>query len=260
MKIKLLFSVLLLALNLQLLAQNQALVGTWILEDQNAGTKEMKIITPTHVSYIVMNTKVDTMMYSGFGTYAIENGKYVEHMEFANYAWDKSKPLAFDYKLAGDKFYQTGSVTFADGRTVPVKNVFTKANLPSQEIPGIVGTWQMVSFQSEGKAEENTDNTKMKLMRIISPTHWMDVAQRVDGKFSHASGGTYTTKAGKIIAQSQMGSMPVDPKERVEGTTQIAGDKITFTGIHYERDGSSHKFTDVFQKATAKKTAKTVSN
>lgn len=255
MKIKLLFSVLLLALNLPLLAQTQSLVGTWMLEDKQAGIKEMKIITPTHVGYIVMNTQSDTMMYAGVGTYSIENGKYVEHIEFANTEWDKTKPLAFDYKLEGDKFYQKGSVTFADGRVQPVNNEFSKVNLPAQDLQRIRGAWQMVSFKSESKEEETTDNTKMKLIRLISPTHWMDIAQRVDGKFSYASGGIYTTKAGKIIAHSQMGSMPVDPKERIEGTTQIAGDKITFTGIHYEADGSSHKFTDVFQKASSKTTA-----
>lgn len=252
MKIKLLFSMLLLTANLPLLAQIQALVGTWVLEDKQAGTKEMKILTPTHFGFIVMDSKKDTLMYSGFGTYSIENGKYVEHMDFANYERDKTKPLAFDYKVEGDKFYQTGSVTFADGRTVQLKNIFTSVKLPSQEIAGTVGTWKMVSFNAESENEESTDDNKMKLMRIISPTHWMDIAQRVDGKFAHALGGTYTTKAGKITATTQMGSFPISPNERVEATKQVAGDKLTITGIHYEADGSSHKFTDVFQKVASK--------
>ena len=189
-------------------------------------------------------------MYAGFGTYSIENGKYVEYIEFANYQGDKSKPLAFDYKLEGDTFHQTGAVTFADGRTVPVNNLFTKVKLPAQNLQQIVGTWQMVSMQSEGMDEENTDNTKMKLMRIISPTHWMDIAQTVDGKFSYALAGTYTTKADKIIAQSQI---PAMANGRVEVTSQLTGDKITFTGIHRQTDGSSHTFTDVFQKVASKK-------
>lgn len=259
MKFKLLFTVLFLAMiNLQILAQTQSLqsplVGTWIFEDKQGGTKEMKIITPTHVSFIVMDTKKDSIMYAGFGSYAIQNGKYVETMEISNVQMDKSKSLAFDYKVEVNKLYQTGSVTFADGRVQSVKNVFTKANLPAQDLQSIVGTWKMVSFKSERKGG-TTDDTKLNFMRIINSTHWMDIAQTVDGYFAHAAGGTYTIQAGKLIA---VGTFPANSNQRVEANAQVEGDKLTITGLYYQADGSSHKITDLFQKVNSK-TAKTVS-
>ncbi|MDO1450985.1 hypothetical protein Q0590_32220 [Rhodocytophaga aerolata] len=68
MKIKLLFSVLLLVLYLPLLAQPHALVGTWIKGNPQRGIKETKIISPTQVGCMGMDTKRDTMIYTGFGT------------------------------------------------------------------------------------------------------------------------------------------------------------------------------------------------
>jgi hypothetical protein len=117
----------------------------------------------------------------------------------------------------------------------------------------------MVSYNTTGENEQSTDNTKMKLLRVITPTHWMQVAESVDGKFAFAIGGTYSVQAGKVTAKNQIGTVPYDvnSKEEVELTYKIEGDKVYQKGVYTEADGSSHIFSDVFEKVRSK-TAKTL--
>jgi hypothetical protein len=74
-------------------------------------------------------------------------------------------------------------------------------------------------------------------------------------------GGTYSVQAGKVTAKNQIGTVPYDvnSKEKVELTYKIEGDKVYQKGVHTEADGSSHTFSDVFEKVRSK-TAKTASN
>jgi hypothetical protein len=123
----------------------------------------------------------------------------------------------------------------------------------------------MVSYKATGKdgKSEIVDNTKIKLMRVITPTHWMQIAESLEGgkpTFAYAVGGTHTMQAGKVIVKPEIGTVSYSSKERTELTYQVEGDKIYQTGTHYEADGGNHTFSDVFQRVGAKpKIAKTTS-
>jgi hypothetical protein len=144
------------------------LEGTWIEDNLQTGLKEIKIISPTHVGFIVMDTKKDTLAFTGFGTYTIQNGKYTENLELANFTWDKNTKLEFDYKVEGDKFYQKGTITNADGSKEEINHTFTRVKLPPQDTE-TVGTW-----------EQRTD--AFRASRIVTPTHLFEIVASRNGE------------------------------------------------------------------------------
>jgi hypothetical protein len=88
--------------SLQSLAQNNSatyssIVGTWM--ETTDTLKEVKIISPTHVFFIVLNK--DSFAYAGAGTYTIEGNKYTEHLQYANVDISAMKGFTFDYAVQG---------------------------------------------------------------------------------------------------------------------------------------------------------------
>jgi hypothetical protein len=99
--IKLLLSVLI-SSTLQSVAQTNdtttgGLVGTWM--ETTDTLKEIKIISPTHVFFIVLNK--DSFAYAGAGIYTIEGNKYTEHLQYANVDISAMKGFTFDYAVQG---------------------------------------------------------------------------------------------------------------------------------------------------------------
>lgn len=260
-------------------AQTQhSLIGTWKLvsqlsEDENgkpvthqaSRVKEYKIITPTHFMWIA-EVKGDTGKYAGGGTYTFSpyDGKYIETVQWTSLPDLKKTTFDLTMKVEGSKLRQTGWATF-NGKKYAQDETWERVVLPVQKVDEAIGTWQMVSYKStsENGKQEITDNTKMKLMRVITPTHWMQIGESLQGgksSFAYAVGGTHSLKNGKVIVKSEIGTVPYHSNERTELTYKVEGDKIIQTGTHYEADGSKRSFSDVFQRVGAKpKLAKAVS-
>ena len=265
--------------SLQLLAQNQnSLIGTWKLvsqlsEDENgkpitndaSKVKEYKIITPTHFMWIA-EIKGDTSSYAGGGTYTYSpyTDKYTETVEMTSLPELKKATFDLTMKIEGNKLRQTGWAIL-NGKKYPQDETWERVDMQAQKVDQAIGTWQMVSYKATGKdgKSEIVDNTKMKLMRVITPTHWMQIAESLEGgkpTFAYAVGGTHTMQAGKVIVKPEIGTVSYSSKERTELTYQVEGDKIYQTGTHYEADGGKHTFSDVFQRVGTKpKIAKTTS-
>lgn len=198
---------------LQLSAQTKAtnqLVGTWM--EQTAALREIKLITPTHFSFIVFDAKADTFMYAGIGTYTIEKGKYIENLQVANFKTTTTR-LPFDYRVEGNKFHQQGSLTMADGTKEDIKHVFTRVALPAQQSEAI-GTWNRISAMvtdSAGKRMmDETLQEDTKELMTITPTHWFSMKYNATTKkMIEALVFTYTKKGDAHVLKVQESSFKI---------------------------------------------------
>ncbi|MDQ4141990.1 MAG: hypothetical protein M3142_15900 [Bacteroidota bacterium] len=225
------------------------LIGSWMYEADANGLKELKIITPTHVIFMVMNVKADTFAFAGYGTYSIKGNKYTENIEIANFTWDKSKKLQFDYKVEGDKFYQKGELTNTDGTKEKINHVFTRVKMPPQNLD-VAGTWELVSSQENNASSstQQTDNTQMKLIRVINPTHYMQIGYKPDGTFVYANAGTHKKEGDKVLVQPLLSSTKDPLPEKIELTYKVEGDNLIENGITYYPGGKQEKWSDTLKK------------
>jgi hypothetical protein len=204
---------------LQLAAQTKAiqaskatnpLIGTWM--EQTDALREIKLITPTHFSFIVFDAKADTFMYAGIGTYTLEKGKYVENLQVANFKTASTR-IPFDYRVEGDKFHQQGSLTMADGTKEDIKHTFSRVNLPAQQSEAI-GTWNRISAMvtdSAGKrVMDETLQEDTKEFMTITPTHWYSMKYNATTKkMIEALVFTYTKKADTHLLKVQESSFKI---------------------------------------------------
>jgi hypothetical protein len=255
MKTKLLLIALLFCC-LQLFAQTNPLVGTWTSEEDTL--KEIKILTPTHYSFVVMDTKNNKLAYTGYGSYTVQNGKYTESGEYANVGMDKSKKLEFDYKVEGDKFHQIGSVTFADGKVMPIKHTFTKVKTPAQNNPAHVGTWNQLTssgVNAKGEKWSHTSATNIRYM-TISPTHYI-IIRKDNNQLKDVLAGSYKMQGNKFVPNWEYTSDPVPDDIKLEVVQRIEAGKLIWDGKMIDKEGT-HTWHDVYEKVDGK-AAKTVS-
>jgi hypothetical protein len=265
MKVKLFFTLLLLALNLQLLAQTQAtnsIVGTWKMTSfsgTNNGkpmTRDMakfpqyKIITPTHWMYVVYST--DSLRGDGNGgTYTLKGNKYVEIVDSAT--------TDFTVKVEGNKLMQDGLLTLADGTKLVLHEVYERVAEPTGKNADLVGTWELQSSYNMKDGKKVPDKG-MSELQIITPSHYMWV-NKEDGKFGAAMYGEYKREGNKITPTPTIASFPVGQGEKVEITiTDSKVDQQTLTGKMTHLDGKVQEWGSVYKKAGKAKLAKVVSN
>lgn len=267
MKIKLLFSVLLLVLNMQLLAQTQAtgiqnqIVGTWKMTSFS-GTEggepikrdvakfpQYKIITPTHWMYVVYST--DSLRGDGNGgTYILKGNKYVEMVDSAT--------TDFTVKVEGDRFYQDGTLTLADGTKVVLHEVYERVAEPAGKNADLVGTWEFVSGY-EVKDGKKVPITGITELQILTPTHYMWVSKK-DGKFESAMVGTYTREGNKVVPTPIIASFPVEDGEKVEFTiADLKSDQMTTTGKLTSADGKTQEWGSISKRVGKTRVAKATS-
>ena len=78
------------------------------------GQKMLKIINATHFSFLTHDVSIDgkknenKVFVAGGGEYRIENGKYIESLEFCNYREWEGHEFSFDVIVRNDSLFQTG--------------------------------------------------------------------------------------------------------------------------------------------------------
>ena len=177
---------------LQSLAQNNnptssSIVGTWT--ETTDTLKEIKIISPTHVFFIVLNK--DSFAYAGAGTYTIEGNKYTEHLQYANFDFSAMKGFTFNYDVQGDKFIQKGMLTMPDASPAPVNHTFTRVKSDKAYDGPHVGTWNQLSStyaDTSGTKHSHTNATYIRF-QVVTLTHWMRLSMH-ENKFENAMEGT----------------------------------------------------------------------
>ncbi|MDQ3289740.1 MAG: hypothetical protein M3Q05_00465, partial [Bacteroidota bacterium] len=236
MKNKFLIIAFLFCFSFEIFAQNP-LVGTWEVVSLNCTDtnglkitgdgsqfKETKIITPTHYFLITHRMQGDSLVFDKAiaGTVRVEGNKYIETpLYFSQEGMDKAK-TDFTYKLEGDKFIQSGTITYPDGKVASCKElVFQKVKGENQKNPAI-GTWNNLSSTSVDSKGQKTSHTNATHIRFhtITPTHWMRISYKED-KFEHAMGGTYRMEGNKVYPNFEILSFPTPKELKVEITQRL---------------------------------------
>jgi hypothetical protein len=105
-------------------------LGTWELMSSKYGdateysndrneVRHLKMITPTHFTWVIYDNKTSQISASMGGTYSLQGGTYTEKVEFFFPEAMKAylgKEQAFTIKIDGDKLFQTGSLS--DGEKI----------------------------------------------------------------------------------------------------------------------------------------------
>ena len=271
MKTKYFFLTSLLFSSIQMFAQHP-LVGTWEMvsikgtdfdgkqfSSNTSMGRETKIITPTHYMLIAHDVKGDSLVFnrSHAGTVLFDENKFIETPTVASWEDFKSVGNTFNWKVEGDKFIQSGTITRADGKTATLEElVFQRAKVKNAypKNPSN-GTWDQLSSSYttlEGKKESHTRETATRF-QITTPTHWMRISHR-NNKFESAMGGTYSMKGGKQYPVLELASYPVDPTQegKFEIAQRVEGDKLYVSGTWMSQDGKKFTWDDVFQKVSGR--------
>ena len=105
--------------------QTPSIQGTWqlisseyhkkdtITSNMNEGQKMIKIITPTHFAFLLHDLKkgkdsTNVAYMSGGGSYALENGKYIENLEYCTAREWEGHSFDFELTISGDTLTQIG--------------------------------------------------------------------------------------------------------------------------------------------------------
>lgn len=248
-----LFTSAFLSCTLSIFAQSP-LVGVW--EYQVDTLKSTKIITPTHWIVFTESIKDNSAKFirSQGGTYTRHGNKYVESSDVAS--WDDYGKEKTDYtfKVEGNKFYQKGILTLADGTQVPIDEVWQKVKSAKPNANNQAGTWEQLSsttIMADGRKTSLTTATATRF-HVATPTHWMRISHR-NNKFEQAMGGTYTTEGNKLYPRIEYASFPVNKSAKIEITNRFAGNKMYWNGFMQDADGKTlFTFQEVFQRINGK--------
>jgi hypothetical protein len=98
----------------------------------------------------------------------------------------------------------------------------------------LVGTWKLVSKKNqEGKEVEIPQGTRV--LKLLTPTHFIAVTHNADGEVSRASGGSYTLKGDTFEEVPEFAISSTYDLERLKGKPQsfrckIVGNKWYHSG------------------------------
>jgi hypothetical protein len=181
--------------------------------------RETKIITPTHYILIARDGENGTWKFNRCyaGKTKIDGSKYYEiPVLSSNPIFDKVT-TDFDWKIDGNEFIQSGSITRPDGKKIILdKFVFRRSKIPPVSDQKFVGTWE-------------ADDAGVKSILIITTTHWMSLEQQ-NHKFSKAFGGVYAVRGNLAELTVLYGSENEKPV-----SAEIKGRKISFGKLSYSK-------------------------
>jgi hypothetical protein len=208
------------------------LVGTWEMvsiagvnvdsEKFNLDTatiRETKIITPTHYILIAMDRDNGDWKFnrSYAGTTKFDGAKYYEIPVMSSNPIFENVKTDFDWKIVGNEFIQSGSITRPDGKKIILdKFVFHRSKIPPVADQKFVGSWE-------------ASHTDGKSILIITTTHWMFIDQH-NQKFSKAAGGVYNVKGSLAELTVLYGS-----ESEKHFSAEMKGQKINFNNLSYSR-------------------------
>jgi hypothetical protein len=219
--------------------QQHPLVGTWemiSISGVNADgekfyldtttVRETKIITPTHYMLIATDRENGKWTFNRCyaGTVKMEGPKYYETPLLSSLRIFDNVSSDFHWKIEGDRFTQSGSITRPDGKKVIIHEfIFQKAkNSGAQNRQHETGTWQLAPTHRGQKG-----------LLVITPTHWMAIFKNGD-KFNKAMGGTITDSGKDLQAITDLTSEASSKKTvliKMEGK-KVQLDSVTFDKVY----------------------------
>jgi len=269
MKTKSIFSLLMLFCSVSIFAQHP-LVGTWefvsgegtdidgnTFDYTTANMRETKIITPTHYMLIQHIVRNDSVIFNiaHAGTVRFEGNKYMETPTVTSSTATGTTLTDFTWKVKGDQFIQSGTITMPDGRKIILDELVFKKVKGTTANPKnpIVGTWNQLS--SEGTLFNGTQyaHTSPEVTRfdVITPTHWMRIAHRRT-KFESAIFGPCTVQNNKVMLSATISTLNIPNNMIFESTYRVEGNKLYTNGTAINAEGKKLTWSDVFEKVGGK--------
>lgn len=246
--------------------QHHPLVGTWEMVSikgidaegepffrDTTTTREVKIITPTHYMLIASDVRADSLIFnrSYAGTVAINGDNYIETPVQSSLPIFSDVKADYKWKLDGDYFIQSGSVTRPDGKKVVLEAlIFKRVVSPKgfDQNPAI-GTWSQLSssyIDFDGNRKMHTRDQATRL-HIITPTHWMRISHR-NKKFENAMAGSYKLVENVTIPTLEYASYRFEMNDQVSMSERVDGNKLYVTGKLIKADGRTMTWEDVFER------------
>jgi hypothetical protein len=220
----------LLVLSSYLATGQHPLIGTWEMVSiagvnvdgekfsvDTTTVRETKIITPTHYILIARDNENGNWKFNRCyaGKTKIEGSKYYEIPVISSNQIYDNVTTDFHWKVDGNEFIQSGSVTRPDGKTILLdKFVFKRSEIPPVSDQKFAGSWQ-------------AENTGVNSILIITSTHWM-VIKHQNQKFSRALGGVYKVKGNLAELTVLYGS-----ENEKSISAEMKGQKINFDNLSY---------------------------
>jgi hypothetical protein len=121
----------------------------------------------------------------------------------------------------------------------------------------LVGTWELVSLKAVDTAKNKVvlDQSGVREMKIITPTHYMSISHRVVADtlvFDKAIAGSIKVIGPKFIETPLHASNNDDLKIKTDFNWKVQGDKLTQSGTITLVDGKKIKLEElVFQRVTS---------
>lgn len=121
----------------------------------------------------------------------------------------------------------------------------------------LVGTWELVSgkFTDTAGVAMTFDNSSVREIKIITPTHYMFIAQRVVADslvFENAIAGSIKVTGTKFVETPIHASNRDDLKIKTDFTWKVVADKFTQSGTVTLPNGKQLKFQElVYQRVKA---------
>jgi hypothetical protein len=245
------------------------LVGTWelvsIKETDTAGVKssldqtsvrEMKIITPTHYMFISHRVAGDSLVFDKAiaGTIKITGAKFVETPLHVSNKSDLKIKTDFAWKVQGDKFVQSGTITLPGGKQIKLEElVFKRVTTPSAYTKNPSnGTWEQLSSAFTFENGLKDYHTKQSTIRfqIINASHFMRINSK-NGEFESAFGGPYTIEGGAMVPTFATASFTLNPADNAKSYMDqiVDGDILFIKGSTISGEGKeTFKWEDVFRR------------
>jgi hypothetical protein len=248
-------------------AQNP-LVGTWelvslkavdtaknkVMLDQSA-VRETKIITPTHYMFISHRVVGDSLVFERAiaGTIKVTGAKFSEIPLYVSSKDDAKVKTDFSWKVQGDKFIQSGTITFADGKQYKVEELVFQRAAASTTFPKnpSIGAWEQLAsgFTFENGLKDYHNQLSAIRFQIITPAHFIRINLR-DGNFESAFGGTYTIEGGAMVPTFTVASFKLGPDTSKSYMEQIVqGDIMFLKGSTISDQGKeTFRWEDVYRR------------
>ncbi len=193
--------------------------GAWMMvEKDNLSSEDLaiqmvKILSNGHFMFAFFNSETQQFFSAGGGTYAYEDGKYTEKIEF--HTIDPSlagREITFDCHLEGDRWHQTGEINGG------VLNEVYK-RIDDGTGTDLIGTWKQEYNVSPNGKRSHLKKHHNKL-KILSGTRfqWVEYNGKKN-EFVACGGGTYS------YAQQTY----TENLEFFSADSTVVGKDITFT-------------------------------
>jgi hypothetical protein len=117
----------------------------------------------------------------------------------------------------------------------------------------MVGTWELVSQKmvNPDGTQEVYDRSSIKSYKVITPTHFMVIAEKPHKngvRFNYATGGTYTLVGNKYIESLEIASREDYSTNLTNFIVRVEGNKLYQKGSVTTKKGEKYLFDEIWQK------------